>query len=359
MCCFFDFPILSLTLNALSNTTSIILPVDRQSCVVFPLSCLFLVRLHHLISDNPFTSRHYAMAHASGANSMNGIKVIKPYPLIKLPSARTAARRATISDTSGVAQTPPRRTALSADDKLYPVEFSQGGFPPNLEEFIPEPLLPENLLVIAELECLEGDTGRFLDGKNFKPKQQSASATAVKHKYRRVLPAIPLGRSPAHRKGTANLWLSEAGLCGVGHHSSVHKAHFRLPEPLATNSRSKWNGRTSVIAKLAFSNEENPCQASNQASDREHLLNEAKVFDQLTKNHPRLQHAHYKVDRDRSRNRYLTRMAAVVPKFYGYYLPVGSDVEKLSPILLIEDCGVPIKLPLSYENTYVSSSLTF
>lgn len=119
-------------------------------------------------------------------------------------------------------------------------------------------------------------------------------------------------------------------MCGVGSHSSVHKAPFQLPKPLITNSRSL-DGRVSVIAKLAFDN----VHEGNEPSDREHLENEAKIFNFLS-----IKHAHIQQDwqgKDGDGLEY----GAIIPKFYGYYKP--EDDKTLSPILLMEDCGVHVR----------------
>lgn len=48
-------------------------------------------------------------------------------------------------------------------------------------------------------------------------------------------------------------------------------------------------------------------------------------------------------------------VSAIVPKFYGYYVPEGKvDSVLLSPILLFEDCGVPIDVEkLSVDDRWV------
>jgi hypothetical protein len=97
----------------------------------------------------------------------------------------------------------------------------------------------------------------------------------------------------------------------VGNHSVVHRAALRLPVPLSARSPT---GEVTVAAKTGFSNEE----------ARRLLLNEGKIYGAFPKHlqedwcgmnlvapitHPVPVHA-------------------VVPKFYGYYVPVREDVER-------------------------------
>jgi len=52
----------------------------------------------------------------------------------------------------------------------------------------------------------------------------------------------------------------------------------------------------------------------------------------------------------------------VVPKFYGYYLPTGVERHRLSPILLMEECGTPVdpnKLTLEQKTECHSLYLRF
>ncbi|KAJ6602796.1 hypothetical protein DFH09DRAFT_900011, partial [Mycena vulgaris] len=152
----------------------------------------------------------------------------------------------------------------------------------------------------------------------------------------------------------AHLNLSSAPRLGVGNHSAVHRAALRLPRPLGARSPT---GEVTVAAKTGFSNSE----------ARQLLLNEGRIYGAFPKQlmedwcglnlvapitHPVPVHA-------------------VVPKFYGYYVPVredGSgddtadhdkedeaagllhfmrstsykDWQRMSPILLLEECGSPI-----------------
>ncbi|KAJ7906202.1 hypothetical protein B0H13DRAFT_1619636, partial [Mycena leptocephala] len=149
----------------------------------------------------------------------------------------------------------------------------------------------------------------------------------------------------------AHLNLSSAPRLGVGNHSVVHRAALRLPVPLSARSPT---GEVTVAAKTGFSNEE----------ARRLLLNEGKIYGAFPKHlqedwcgmnlvapitHPVPVHA-------------------VVPKFYGYYVPHEEEDEdedaartdekdalcafkrsasyqawnKVSPILLLEECGSPI-----------------
>ncbi|KAJ7704152.1 hypothetical protein B0H16DRAFT_1346916 [Mycena metata] len=158
-------------------------------------------------------------------------------------------------------------------------------------------------------------------------------------------PVVP---KPTTNLRIAHLNMSSAPCLGVGNHSSVHRAALRLPIPLSARSPT---GEVTVAAKTGFSNEE----------ARRLLHNEGKMYDAFPKHlqedwcglnlvapitHP-------------------VPVGAVVPKFYGYYVPVREDVERekqeavraekkaqndpghkawerLSPILLLQECGSPI-----------------
>ncbi|KAK0447617.1 hypothetical protein EV421DRAFT_1926525, partial [Armillaria borealis] len=58
-----------------------------------------------------------------------------------------------------------------------------------------------------------------------------------------------------------------------------------------------------------------------------------------------------------------TPALAVVPQFYGYYVPEegeAKDGEYLSPILLLEDCGVPVNVgELDMDDRHECVSLLF
>ncbi|KAJ7479762.1 hypothetical protein FB451DRAFT_1031491, partial [Mycena latifolia] len=198
---------------------------------------------------------------------------------------------------------------------------------PKLEEFIPEEYFPDILYV--------------------------QSQELVPRKYKRVWPRFARDTEPATAFNTdtnlriAHLNLSSAPRIGVGNHSVVVRAALRLPRPLGARSPT---GEVTVAAKTGFPNEE----------ARRLLHNEGKIYGAFPKHlmedwcglnlvapitHPVPVHA-------------------VVPKFYGYYVPVREDDyekedeatalarfersnsykdwKRMSPILLLEECGDPI-----------------
>ncbi len=197
-----------------------------------------------------------------------------------------------------------------------------------LEEHVPPGLLPEVLFVTDP----EGKTV-------FLPEYSSSSNMKV---YKRTFPR--LGENAIHsdihgtiyatrRPRTAHLDLSFAKDLGAdaGSHSKVLLGKLRLPEPLVARSST---GQFEVAVKLT---------RSDQESHRM-LRTEAKLYDTaipqyLTEDWSGfhfIEDAVYDGDG-------IVPVAAVVPKFYGFYIPVhGDHIGLLSPILLMEECGTPI-----------------
>ncbi|KAH9848141.1 hypothetical protein C2E23DRAFT_740245 [Lenzites betulinus] len=142
----------------------------------------------------------------------------------------------------------------------------------------------------------------------------------------------------------AHLYLKAANRLGEGHHSFVYRAPLTLPPPLSAHSPT---GQVTVAAKLAY----NRCSAHNL------LRNEAKIYDSFPK-HIQKEYCGYNIV---PQCRYPVPAVAIVPKFYGYYLPVNERGDVLdnhhrgcsesrpcvtswpSPILLMEECGKPVE----------------
>ncbi|PCH41049.1 hypothetical protein WOLCODRAFT_137154 [Wolfiporia cocos MD-104 SS10] len=185
---------------------------------------------------------------------------------------------------------------------------------PKLEEFIPEQYFPDELRV-------------FRKGKD-----------AVT--FKRILPQFKRDATPdALSPRVGQLWMSDS-MVGFGSHSKVIRAPLALPPPLTAYGP---HHKVTVAAKTA----------RGLASARNHLRNEAHIFAGFPRhlqeewcgyNHvPPIKHP--------------VPVGAVVPKFFGYYVPVDSDgqavdrlyynydvrVSGLSPILLMEECGTPIE----------------
>ncbi|KAK0203894.1 hypothetical protein DFS33DRAFT_841738 [Desarmillaria ectypa] len=160
--------------------------------------------------------------------------------------------------------------------------------------------------------------------------------------YKRIFPRLKEnaihsdihGTIHATRKPrTAYLDLSSAKDlgAGAGSHSKVLLGKLHLPEPLVARSST---AQFEVAVKLARSDHES----------HKMLRTEAKLYDSAI---PRyltgdwsgfhfLEDAVYDGDG-------IVPVAAVVPKFYGFYIPVHRDYTGLlSPILLMEECGTPI-----------------
>jgi len=219
----------------------------------------------------------------------------------------------------------------SDEDAYEPESIPGTDLPPKLEEFLPKEFYPDVLLVHDADDCAFGDTllpnGSVEEDQPSPPKRHRAD-TSEAHRYKRVFPA-PTSECSSDKARVASLYLCATHLGGVGHHSSVYRAPFALPEPLTTNSRSR-NGQVTVIAKIAFVG----------SGPRQSLENEAKIFDTLSSEkyrHMQQEWCGLNVIRGLLNP---VPVGPVVPKFYGYYVPDDQGKHKgLSPILLTEDCG--------------------
>ncbi|KAJ7263132.1 hypothetical protein B0H12DRAFT_294139 [Mycena haematopus] len=121
-------------------------------------------------------------------------------------------------------------------------------------------------------------------------------------------PAVP---TPETNLRIARLNLSSAPVLGVGNHSAVFRAALRLPAPLSAAGSP--TGEVAVAAKTGFSGSE----------ARGLLRNEGKIYGAFPKH----------LQEDWCGLNLVAPIAhpvpvrAVVPKFYGYYVPVMEDVE--------------------------------
>ncbi|KAJ7659336.1 hypothetical protein DFH06DRAFT_989830 [Mycena polygramma] len=194
---------------------------------------------------------------------------------------------------------------------------------PKLEEFIPEEYFPDILYV--------NDPDRNTMNKYYWSQRNAAR---------------PGTQEPTNLR-IAHLNLAAAPCLGVGNHSVVHRAALRLPRPLSARSPT---GEVTVAAKAGFSGEE----------ARRLLLNEGKIYDAFPKH---LQESWCGLNLV-APILHPVPVGAVVPKFYGYYVPregngdpaTGSIKAKeqeqttepsgswhqMSPLLLLEECGSPI-----------------
>ncbi|KAH8079408.1 hypothetical protein BXZ70DRAFT_1012604 [Cristinia sonorae] len=144
---------------------------------------------------------------------------------------------------------------------------------------------------------------------------------------------------------TAHLYMHSSNRLGTGHHSHVYLTPLTLPAPLTTFTSSapaaaSRPGTVLVAAKVAI----------QQRTARSLLSAEAKTYSEFPQH---LSEEYCGLHLLSPFMRTLAPSCAVVPKFYGYYVPVvvekkdGGEEEgwwqKRSPILLLEDCGTPIK----------------
>ncbi|KAI1792702.1 hypothetical protein LXA43DRAFT_310913 [Ganoderma leucocontextum] len=211
---------------------------------------------------------------------------------------------------------------------------------PKLEEFIPEGLFPDVLLV--------HDPAKLTN---------HAQPGSEPVKYKRLFPALARDndfdkdiKGSSKTENVAHLHLHKTNRLGEGHHSYVYRAPLTLPPPLSARSHT---GQCTVAAKLAFPH----CTAHAL------LANEGKVYSELPK-HTQEEYCGFNIAPPCN---YPVPVGAIAPKFFGYYVPVGEDGEAAegyggkqeehkgcsesrpckvawtSPILLMEECGTPVR----------------
>ncbi|KAH9834784.1 uncharacterized protein C8Q71DRAFT_849124 [Rhodofomes roseus] len=187
---------------------------------------------------------------------------------------------------------------------------------PKLEEFIPEEYFPDALLVHRV---------------NHEPR-----------KYKRVLPKFERDDIEDEPERLGTLYLNGPKL-GEGHHSYVRRAPLKLPPPLSAYGKHRM---VTVAAKTSFVH----------VSARKFLRHEAEIFS-LFPRHLQEEYCGYNLV---TPIKHPVPVGAIVPKFYGYYVPVESDGSApdrkyedhkdddtsqgkgTSPILLMEECGEPV-----------------
>ncbi|KAJ6589323.1 hypothetical protein B0H19DRAFT_235705 [Mycena capillaripes] len=274
---------------------------------------------------------------ATGADAKNEVKA----------STEPSAANQDVTASKPATTNPVRETRATIESPPAPPSTPEPPFfhnLPKLEEFISEEYFPDILYVNDPDDITTEST--YYYSRQSTPKTQSQEP--VPRKYKRVWPRFARDTEPATAFNTdfdcasiklpnppaptpsptpymsppvvpgpetnlriAYLNLSSAPRLGVGNHSVVHRAALRLPRPLAGRSPT---GEVTVAAKAGFSGEE----------ARRLLHNEGKIYDAFPKHlmedwcglnlvapitHPVPVHA-------------------VVPKFYGYYVPVREDIER-------------------------------
>jgi hypothetical protein len=226
--------------------------------------------------------------------------------------------------------------------------FSLKGIP-KLEEFIPKEYFPDFLLVYDPKGVTLSDNRR--PESKSKDSETQPQSPPTPRKYKRLYPqfpdSTPSSSSDENASRVASLYFQNksSSRIGTGNHSAVWRASLRLPHPLTARSR---NGHVSVAAKLAFSFK----------GDRELLDNEGKMYGAFPE-HLMEEWCGYNLV---TPLRHPVPVGAVVPKFYGYYVPVAGPevmaeevkrkhcydyddytaVADDSPILLLEECGTDI-----------------
>ncbi|KII95555.1 hypothetical protein PLICRDRAFT_170195 [Plicaturopsis crispa FD-325 SS-3] len=197
---------------------------------------------------------------------------------------------------------------------------------PKLEEFIPRQYFPDIIYVHDKNDVCVGSYST------------KTTAGLASKRYKRVFPKLethfPSGDASSR---VAHVYVSSANLMGSGHHSHVYSAAIRLPHPLSARSPNKL---VTVALKTAM----------REREDRSMLENEAEIYNSMP-SHLMEEWCGLNLV---SPIKYPVPVGAVVPKFYGYYVPdfdepthdkkgkVLRSWEKSSPILLLEDCGKPI-----------------
>ncbi|KAI0339273.1 hypothetical protein BDW22DRAFT_1400509 [Trametopsis cervina] len=198
---------------------------------------------------------------------------------------------------------------------------------PKLEEMIPAEHFPDILYVHDPHSVTLATVDTYMS--------RPPSDWAPPMKYKREYPKFPHDTEPggateAPRVG--HLYLAQQNRFGVGHHSLVHHAPLTLPDPLTAQSR---NGNVIVAAKTAFA----------RSSARDLLKQEAEIYN-LFPQHLMEDWCGYNLV---TPIKHPVPVAPVVPKLYGYYVPMDvpdwetNPTTSPSPILLIEECGEPVQ----------------
>ncbi|KAJ7048504.1 hypothetical protein C8F01DRAFT_92913 [Mycena amicta] len=165
-------------------------------------------------------------------------------------------------------------------------------------------------------------------------------------KYRRVYPPPNTTNS---MPSTAQLRFIHSSFVGQGSHSAVYPAELTLddrftmldPESPASAPTRTWGPAVvQVVVKVTDS----------YLEDRKMLENEAAMYTAMRKRWPVLSE-HWSGFNAISEARHPTDddvgfdvrvpATAVVPQFYGYYVPVDST-SRSRPLMLLENCGVQI-----------------
>ncbi|KAJ7499698.1 hypothetical protein FB451DRAFT_43482 [Mycena latifolia] len=185
------------------------------------------------------------------------------------------------------------------------------------------------LKVAVAPELLEVDPFRIDEFPKLEesiPPQYLPTVLCIHDPDRRVSGTEPTKDTIYYRR---HLYLNRQSRVGCGHHSNVYRASFRLPAPLEIESYR----HATVVAKVAVP----------RLEAREFLGHEASTYNSFPE-HLTQEFCGYALVPG---IKYPVPVGAVVPKFFGYYVPEhpgydAGDTANPSPILLLEDCGTPI-----------------
>ena len=215
-----------------------------------------------------------------------------------------------MEDKMEVDSLPPK----SKQDYIY--QGKNGRIHQRLEEHIPRQFFPDRLIVT--------DPSNLAFGKGELVKKDGEKPWV----YERLYPSFSRDLSVdrfSEDPVTAELCLDPDEVIGVGNHSNVYRATLTLPKGLSARTP---DGKVTVAAKTAFPRSEH----------RTLFHNEAKIFNSFPR-HLSEEWCGYNMVSPLS---WPVPVGPVVPKFYGYYLPTGEKRDTLSPILLMEECGIPV-----------------
>ena len=190
----------------------------------------------------------------------------------------------------------------------------------SLQEHIPRQFFPDRLVVTDPAGLAFGEGNRHGNARQA-GKRKPWVYERLYPSFLRDLSADQFAEDPL----TAELYLDPKETVGVGNHSFVYRATLTLPKGVSARTP---DGKVTVVAKTAFP----------EPGHRYLLHNEAKMFGSFPR-HFSEEFCGYNMVSPLS---WPVPVGPVVPKFYGYYMPTGEHKRRLSPILLMEECGIPV-----------------
>ncbi|KAF4588043.1 hypothetical protein EYR38_010004 [Pleurotus pulmonarius] len=253
-------------------------------------------------------------------------QLLWPYPFLTVPvevyqpdgTIWCTARRSIQGATRALLPAFPR------DDAACTNPFGKSfGTEDKLEEFIPDAFFPDVLVVNDPTGITEGK-------KATSNGYEHAESSPIK--YKRLWPILERTEAESSVETgdkVAFLNLASAPLLGKGHHSIVHRAALKLPGHIEAHSA---DGSMAVAAKIAF-----PVQGA-----RDLLHHEGEIYGRIygttgeettkrdvkTGSESSLRHlmedwsGFHLLSRD---IRHPVPASAVVPKFFGYYVPFDES----------------------------------